>query len=392
MIKDKKILLCVTGGIAAYKSIDLASSLVKSGAIVKTIMTHSALEFITPLSFRSITKHSVSFDLFDTHAPIEHISLSDWADIIVISPATANIIGKIANGIGDDLLTTTVMASTCPKLIIPAMNVNMYENPIVQENMQKLNNAGYMILTPDVGLLACGKEGIGRMPSPVEILYAIKTYLVYGRDLLGKKVLVTAGASRERIDPMRYISNLSSGKTGLSIARAAALRGAEVTVIHSRVHEPLPYYTNNISTYSANDMQNEVLKISENFNIIIMCAAVADFTILEPALQKIKKKEDISITLTQTKDILLELGKRKDSKQFLIGFAAETENIRENARHKMINKNLDMIVANDISVAGLPESHIMIFSKGKQLPAEHSGDKFYLAHVILSEYLNVATS
>jgi phosphopantothenoylcysteine decarboxylase/phosphopantothenate--cysteine ligase len=400
MLKDKKILLCVCGGIAIYKSVDLASRLKKEGAIVKTVMTQSAMEFITPLTFRAITHETVSYKLFNAEAPIEHISLADWADLIVIAPATANIIGKIANGIADDLLTTVVMAATCPKLIVPAMNVNMWENPIVQGNIKKLVGGGhiaspmelaewggvgggYHILQPDSGTLACGSEGKGRMPEPEEIIYAIKSALYHHYDLKGKKILITAGASIERIDPMRHISNVSTGKMGLSLVRAAYLRGAEVTLVHSNLTEKLPYYSKNIQALSADEMYQAIMKIYINFDIIIMCAAVADFTPVHKSKQKIKKKDNMSLELTRTKDILSELGKLKKKTQLLIGFAAESENIIENAKEKLTKKNLDLIVGNSLSTAGTNDSEIYVITK-KGKPLKYKGDKFYLANQILS--------
>ena len=390
----KKILLCLCGGIAVYKCVELASLLVKEGATVKTVMTRSAMEFVTPLTFQSITKETVSHKLFSPEAPIEHISLSDWADIIVIVPATANVISKIANGIADDLLTTTVMASKCPKLIVPAMNVKMYENPILQENIEKLKRFDFKILEPETGHLACGYEGKGRMPEVDEILYAIKTYMFHELDLKGLSMLITAGASIEKIDPMRYITNVSSGKMGLSLARAAFLRGANVTLIYSSVSEKLPYFTNNIKALSAEVMYEQVMEKFNGFDIVISCAAVADFTPKYPSLEKIKKAGDIALELARTKDILYELGSKKD-KQFLIGFAAESENLFENATKKLEKKNLDMIVANDLKTAGKDYSEIMILKKGikeKDLMIKHQGDKFYLAHKILDEYKNAKTT
>jgi phosphopantothenoylcysteine decarboxylase/phosphopantothenate--cysteine ligase len=290
-LNEKKILLCVSGGIAAYKSVELASLLVKSGAIVKTIMTTNALEFVTPLTFQSITKQSVSYKQFNPDAPIEHISLSDWADLIVIAPATANIIGKIANGIADDLLTTTMMAATCPKLIVPTMNVNMWENPIVQENISKLKSLGYNLLEPDIGRLACGVIAKGKMPAPIEILYAIQTSIDFPNDLSGKKILITAGATVEMIDTVRFISNLSTGKMGVALARASYLRGAHVTIVHANISVDLPYYTKNIRVVSASELHDVVLNILEKFDIIICVAAVSDFTPVEVSTKKIKKTE-----------------------------------------------------------------------------------------------------
>jgi len=397
MLKDKKILLCLCGGIAVYKCVDLASMLVKAGATVKTVMTESAMEFVTPLTFKSITKESVSYKMFNPEAPIEHISLADWADLIVIAPATANIIGKIANGIADDLLSTTVMAAKCPKLIVPAMNVNMWENPIVQENIDKLKRLErrqkeYLVLEPDKGVLACGYEGKGRLPAVEEIVYAIKAalYVKTPRVQSSIKVLVTAGASVERIDPMRHITNVSSGKMGLALARVAYLRGAEVTIIHSSISEKLPYYTHNIEALSAQEMYAEVMKVYKDFDIIIMCAAVADYTPESPSKHKIKKKDDMAISLIRTKDILLELGKSKRAEQVLIGFAAESENLIENAKEKLIKKNLDVIVANDLSNAGKSDSEIFVLKKGSDSVEQYGGEKFLLANEIFDSVIAVS--
>ncbi|HOD54330.1 MAG TPA: bifunctional phosphopantothenoylcysteine decarboxylase/phosphopantothenate--cysteine ligase CoaBC, partial [Candidatus Cloacimonadota bacterium] len=242
MLQDKHILLGVSGGIAVYKAIELASLLTKAGAQVKTIMTANAMEFVSPLSFKSITKQSVSYKLFDEDAPIEHISLADWADIFIIAPATANIIGKIANGIADDLLSTSIMAGKAKKIIVPAMNINMYENPIVQKNITFLKTNGYLIMEPETGYLACGYIGKGRFPDPVEILDFIKISSLTEMVLQNKKVLITAGASREKIDPMRFISNRSSGKMGISLAKTAYVMGAEVKFIHAYIEDKIPYY------------------------------------------------------------------------------------------------------------------------------------------------------
>ncbi|MCL2064942.1 MAG: bifunctional phosphopantothenoylcysteine decarboxylase/phosphopantothenate--cysteine ligase CoaBC [Candidatus Cloacimonetes bacterium] len=393
MLDNKKILFCLCGGIAVYKCVELASQMVKEGAIIKTIMTKSAMEFVTPLTFQSITKNTVSYKLFNHEANIEHISLADWADIIVIVPATANIIGKIANGIADDLITTTVMASSCPKLIVPAMNVNMYENPILQENINKLKSFDFMFLEPEIGRLACGYEGKGRMPAIDEIIYALKVYLHHQADLKGKSFLVTAGASIEKIDPMRYITNISSGKMGFALARAAYLRGGQVTLIYSSVAEKLPYYVKSIQALSAKEMHDQVLRLFPDFDCVISCAAVADFTPQNPSPVKIKKSENLTIELVRTIDILKEMGEKKD-KQYLIGFAAESENILKNAHQKLENKNLNMIVANDLKMAGKTDSEIFIIKKNQNEDSsiQYQGDKFFLANKILDEYINDETT
>lgn len=396
MLRNKKILLGICGGIAAYKCVDIASSLTKAGAVVKVIMTTAAMEFVTPLSFRTITKESVSHRMFATDTPIEHISHADWAELIVVVPATANIVGKIACGIADDLLSTTIMASTCPKLIIPAMNNMMWTNPIVVDNVQKLRSHGYIVLEPESGLLACDistkcetaqkPTNVGRMPAVDEIIYAIQTTLHYPQNLKDKKILITAGATVEKIDMMRFLSNQSSGKMGLSLARAAYLRGAEVTVVHGKVSEKLPYYTKNISTMTAQDMYRVVIDIYKGYDIVIKCAAVSDYTPANFSPNKIKKSADMTLSLIRTKDILHDIGSMK-KKPFLVGFAAESENVVENAKAKYEKKNLDMIVANHLSVAGDDNSEIHILSKKSKKVASYKGEKFTLAHQILDEVL-----
>jgi len=395
MLQGKKILLGLSGGIAVYKAVDLASQLTKNGAIVKTIMTTAAMEFVTPLTFRSITHESVTDKLFNSEALIEHISLAEWADLMVIAPATADIIGKIANGIADDLLTTTILATKSKKLVVPAMNVNMYENPILQANLLRLKEYGFVIMEPEEGLLACGSTGKGRFPAVEEIMSAICSNIYYDHDLYMKKILITVGATRERIDPMRYISNFSSGKMGLALARSAYFRGAQVTVVYGSVQENLPYYTHNIQALSALEMFNVVIKISKKFDVIIGCAAVADFTPAKYSEQKIKKDgfpqsinaslhHELTIDLQKTKDLLFTLGKQKKSTQYYIGFAAESENHLENGYQKMSKKNLDLMVVNDLSVAGESNSVIRILSRSRENKIlEYQGSKPWLAHKIL---------
>ena len=383
MLKDKRILLGITGGIAAYKSVDLASKLTKSGAVVKTVMTRNACEFISPLLLKSITHQSVSVEQFNLNADIEHISLADWADLLVIAPATANIIGKAAGGIADDLLSTIITATISPILFVPAMNVHMYENKIVQRNIEILKKYGYFFAEPETGKLACGYEGKGRFPQVEEIIYHIKTYLNYKGDLIGKKILVTAGATRENIDPMRFISNYSSGKTGLALARAAFLRGAEVKFVVASVNENIPDYLDSVKTENAAEMYETVMKLFPDYETVIMAAAVSDYTPESPAERKIKKGENLSLKLRRTNDILAEMGKRKGKNQKLIGFAAESENIEKNALVKLEKKNLDFIVANDLKVAGKQETEVIII--GKDFRKKIAGDKFEVAHSILDE-------
>ncbi len=381
MLKRKKILLGITGGIAAYKAVDLASRLTKMGAEVKTVMTANACEFISPITIKSITHQPVITKMFDINADIEHISLADWADIVVIAPATANIIGKTATGIADDLLSTTIMATTAPVLFVPAMNIHMYENPIVQENIDRLSNLGYFFMEPEFGRLACGYEGKGRYPENDEIIYHISTYIKYKKDLKGKEVLVTAGASRESIDPMRFITNHSSGKMGLALARAAHIRGANVKLIHSSLGVKVPEYLESIETITAEEMYSAVQKVYPASDVTFMTAAVADYTPSKPEKQKIKKTEALELELTRTKDILKELGEKKTKNQILVGFAAESENIKENALIKIKEKNLDFICANDLKVSGEDNTELIIL--GHEIEQKIKGDKFSTAHQIL---------
>ncbi len=385
MIKDKNILLGVTGGIAAYKSVELASRLTKEGANVKVILTDHALEFITPLTFRSITGQSVVTKLFNSEAPIEHISLAEWSDLIVLAPATANIIGKIAGGIADDLLTTSLMAATSPILIVPAMNSNMLANPIVQENIDKLDHYGYHIMPPETGRLACGYEGKGRFPDVGEIVFYIKSSLTYQKDLHSRRIMVTTGACREYLDPMRFISNESSGKMGLALARAAFHRGAEVTLITGHITDKAPYFLTTYSASSAKEMSELTLRYAKEMDMIIMTAAVTDFQPLKSEVQKIKKEtlgpEGINMKFVPTQDILSELGKVKSSSQTLIGFAAETENLISNARKKLKAKKCDYIVANNINTAGKDITDVCLIDDRNEL--EIRGEKHFVAHQIL---------
>jgi phosphopantothenoylcysteine decarboxylase/phosphopantothenate--cysteine ligase len=386
MLKDKKILLGITGGIAAYKAVDLASKLTKMGAEVKTIMTSHACEFVSPITFKSITHQPVITKMFDVEADIEHISLADWADFVVIAPATANIIGKTASAIADDLLSTTIMATTAPVLFVPAMNIHMYENPIVQENITKLTNYGYFFMEPEFGILACGYEGKGRYPRNEEIIFHIGTYLKYKKDLVGRNVLITAGASREEIDPMRFITNHSSGKMGLALARAAYIRGANIKFIHSSISEYIPEYLNSVQAISAEDMHDVVLEEYTDSEITFMTAAVADYTPANPSKQKIKKSDELNLELRRTKDILKELGEIKNCKQILVGFAAESENLKQNALKKIKKKNLDFICANNLSVSGKNDTEILVLGDGMEVKL--NGNKFSVAHQVLDITLN----
>jgi len=354
MLAGKTVILGVTGGIAVYKAVELLRLLTKAGAKVHVIMTKAAVEFVTPLTFQALSGNPVHSELFNliTEQEIGHISLADRADLFIIAPATANFVGKLANGIADDLLTTTVMATKASVLIAPAMNVNMYDNSIYQENEARLKRHGYHFVEPATGWLACGWDGKGKLQEPAIILEEA-IYHLTEKDMDGIKVLVTAGPTREEIDPVRYITNHSSGRMGFAIARAARLRGADVTVVSGPVSIAAPFGVELVNIETAEAMHNEVLSRANGFDIIIKAAAVADYKPLQRAGQKIKKKSaETNITLVKTADILAELGEIKRNRQILVGFAAETENLKENAVAKLESKNLDMIVANDVSAEG----------------------------------------
>lgn len=354
MFKGKNIILGVTSSIAAYKSANVASALVKKGCNVNVLMTENATNFINPLTFEELTKHKCIIDTFDRNVQynVAHISLATSADAFIIAPASANVIGKIANGIADDMLTTTVMACKCPVIISPAMNTNMYENPIVQDNLAKLERFGYIIVPPAEGRLACGAIGKGKMPDEQVLLDYLERALSDKQDFKGKRVLVTAGPTQESIDPVRYITNHSSGKMGYAAARQAMLRGAEVTLVSGKVNLPPVPFVKMIYITTAEDMYNAVTAEFENTDIVIKAAAVADFRPKRIADDKLKKADGMdSIELEPTKDILKELGKNKNNR-FICGFSMETKNMTENSRKKLENKNLDMIVCNNLKVEG----------------------------------------
>ncbi len=352
---NKTVLLGVSGSIAAYKTASLASALKKLGADVHVLMTRNACNFINPITFETLTGNKCLVDTFDRNFEfsVEHVSLAAKADIVMIAPATANVIGKIAGGIADDMLTTTVMACRCCKYISPAMNTNMFENPIVQDNLKKLEGYGYRIIQPATGYLACGDTGKGKMPEPEILLKYILREIACTKDLAGKKILVTAGPTQEAIDPVRYITNHSSGKMGYAIAEAAMLRGACVTLVSGQTATEPPMFVDVVPVVSAQDMYEEVIKRSDEMDIIIKAAAVADYRPLNVAQEKMKKKDDdLSIALERTTDILKYLGEHKRQGQFLCGFSMETENMIENSRAKLEKKNLDMIAANNLRVEG----------------------------------------
>lgn len=354
MLEGKTVVLGVTGGIAVYKAVELLRLLTRAGARVHVVMTKAATEFVTPLTFQALSGNPVHSELFNliTEQEIGHISLADRADLFIIAPATANFVGKLAHGLADDLLSTTVMATKAPVLIAPAMNVNMYDNPIYRENETTLKRHGYLFVEPATGWLACGWEGKGKLQEPTVILEEAVNSLT-AKDMIGIRLLVTAGPTREEIDPVRYITNHSSGRMGFAVARAARLRGAEVTLVSGPVSIDAPFGVELVKVESAAEMHAAVTSRAENADIIIKAAAVADYKPLQRAGHKIKKKTDeTSIPLVKTTDILADLGKIKRDAQILVGFAAETENLQSNALAKLLSKNLDMIVANDVSVEG----------------------------------------
>ena len=355
MLRGKTVLLGVSSSIAAYKICDLARMLTKLGAEVHVSMTANAQNFVHPLTFETLTQHKCLIDTFDRNFEysVEHVAIAKKADVVMIAPATANVIGKIANGIADDMLTTTVMACPCKKLIAPAMNHNMYHNPIVQENLEKLRRHGYEIVEPVRGMLANRDIGDGKLPDVDILLEHIIREAAFEKDLAGKKILVTAGATRESIDPVRFITNHSSGKMGFAVARAAMLRGAEVTVVAAHTDVEPPMFVNVVNVKSAEDMFHAVKEHLDESDIIVKAAAVADYTPVTVADNKIKKSDgDMSIPLKRTTDILAYIGEHKRAGQIVCGFSMETENVIENSRKKLTKKNCDMICANSVKKAG----------------------------------------
>ena len=355
MLKGKKIVLAVTGSIAAYKIANLASMLKKQNADVTVLMTENAVNFINPITFETLTGNKCLIDTFDRNFQynVEHVSLAKETDLVMVAPASANVIGKIVNGIADDMLTTTIMACRCKKIIAPAMNTNMYLNPIVQDNIRKLKQYEMEVVTPDTGHLACGDEGIGKMPSEQVLFDYILRELALKKDMAGKKVLVTAGPTIEKIDPVRFISNHSTGKMGYALAENAMLRGADVTLVTGKTSISPPPFVKVIPVISARDMFEAVAEHMNEQDIIIKSAAVADYRPINPADEKIKKKEgDISINLERTEDILKYIGEHRKENQFICGFSMETENMVENSRRKLEDKKADMIVANNLKQKG----------------------------------------
>ncbi|MBE5063484.1 bifunctional phosphopantothenoylcysteine decarboxylase/phosphopantothenate--cysteine ligase CoaBC [Lachnospiraceae bacterium DSM 108991] len=355
MLKGKTVILGVTGGIAAYKSAWLTSLLVKAGADVQVIMTEHAREFIAPLTFEALTNQRCHTDTFDRNHEYstEHVSLASRADAVIIAPATANVIAKLACGIADDMLTTTVLACDCPKIVVPAMNTRMYENPVTQDNLEKLRKYGVTVVEPAAGRLACGDVGKGKMPEPDVLFQYVLMACAFEKDMAGKKVLVTAGPTQERIDPVRYITNHSTGRMGYSIAKICALRGAEVTLVTGQTALEPPLFVDVVPVVSARDMYEAVVERSVEMDVIIKAAAVADYRPAVTSDEKIKKSDgDMAIDMERTDDILGYLGSCKKPGQFLCGFSMETQNMLENSRAKLRKKNLDMIVANNLKVKG----------------------------------------
>ncbi len=395
MLKDINIVIGVTGGIAIYKACDIVSNLTKLNANVDVIMTESATEMVKPGMFRALSRNPVIVDIFDTprYWNIEHISLAQKAHILLIAPATANIIGKVANGIADDMLSTTIMASTAKVIFAPAMNTKMYENEIVQQNIKKLTSLGYQFIGPAPGRLACGDTGMGRLVNTNEITEFIINTVKPNKDLKDTKILITAGPTREPIDPVRFISNYSTGKMGYSIAEAAFARGAEVTLISGPTNISPPGGVTFVEVETALEMYNAVMDNFENHNIVIKTAAVADYRPETASIHKTKKSEqNLNLTLVRNPDILNELGKVKENK-ILIGFAAETDNVIENAKGKVSKKNLDFIIANDITKEGAgfgtDTNIVTIIDKNGNIEDIGKSGKTDIAHRILDKVVQL---
>ena len=355
MLQGKTVVLGVTGGIAAYKMPNLASALVKLGCNVQVLMTQNATQFITAVTFETLTGNKALVDTFDRNFSfqVEHIAVADQADLVMIAPATANVIAKLAHGLADDMLTTTVLACNCPKIVVPAMNTKMYENPVTQDNLNTLRRYGWEVVEPASGYLACGAVGKGKLPEPEALLQVILHNLAHEKDMVGKKVLVTAGPTQEALDPVRYLTNHSSGKMGYAIAQAAARRGAQVTLVSGPVALKRLPYVETVDVVSAQEMFEAVTARAAEQDIIIKAAAVADYRPMVVAEDKMKKSDDaLSIPLERTQDILGWLGQHRQPGQFLCGFSMETQNMVENSRKKLEKKRVDMIAANNLKVEG----------------------------------------
>ncbi len=357
MEQKKTVLLGVTGGIACYKSAMLASGLVKAGYNVEVLMTPNATQFIAPLTFEQLTGNRVAVDTFDRNFPhqVEHIALADKADLVLIAPATANVLAKCAHGLADDMLTTTVLACNCPKMAAPAMNTKMYLNPVTQDNIATLRGYGWTVLEPASGRLACGAVGPGKMPEPEDLLEQVQLVLGHEKDMAGLHLLVTAGPTQEALDPVRFMTNHSTGSMGYAIARAAAMRGAQVTLVSGPTSLKAPAGVEFVPVVSAQDMFEAVTSRADQQDVIVKAAAVADYRPAHVADNKIKKgagDEDLTLELERTQDILAWLGQHKKEGQFLCGFSMETQNLVENSRKKLVKKNLDMVAANSLTVPG----------------------------------------
>lgn len=395
MLKGKTVILGVTGSIAAYKSAALSSMLKKLRCDVHVVMTKNAVNFINPITFETLTGNKCLIDTFDRNFQykVEHVALAKRADLLLVAPASADVIGKLACGIADDMLTTTALACTCQKLLSPAMNTNMYRNPVVQDNLARLEGYGYEIVKPGTGLLACGDVGEGKMPEPDELVDYVLRAIARPKDLAGKRVLVTAGATMEPLDPVRYLTNHSTGKMGFAAARACMLRGARVTLVAGHTDDQPPRFVNLIRTGSAQEMFEAVKELYPEQDIVIMAAAVADYRPSEVCAEKMKKsEEELLLPLTRTRDILKYLGEQKRKGQFLCGFSMETEHVLENSRKKLYGKNLDMIAANSLRQPGAgfgTDTNVLtLITKDKVLPLELMG-KEEASDRILDEILRI---
>lgn len=395
MLKGKTVVLGVTGSIAAYKMANVASMLVKLHADVHVIMTENACQFITPVTFETLTGNKCMVDTFDRNFQfhVAHISIAKKADVILVAPASANVIGKLANGIADDMLTTTAMACTCQKIVAPAMNTNMYHNPILQDNLKKLEGYGFTVIAPEKGVLACRDIGDGKMPSEDVLVGYILREIAHEKDLAGMKVIVTAGPTQESVDPVRYITNHSTGKMGYELAKAAMLRGAEVTLVSGVTNLEPPMFVDYVQVKSAGDMFEAMKSRFLDNDIIIKAAAVADYKPKSYSDEKTKKKDgEMSIELDRTQDILKYLGEHRREGQFYCGFSMETQNMLENSRVKLDKKNIDMVVANNLKIAGsgfgTDTNVVTMISKEEEIQLELLS-KAEVAHKILDEILKL---
>ena len=395
MLAGKTVLLCVSGSIAAYKIAYLASALKKLKADVHVLMTRNATNFINPITFETLTGNKCLVDTFDRNFEfsVEHVSLAKAADVVLVAPASANVIAKLAHGLADDMLTTTVLACTCRKIISPAMNTRMFENPITQDNLKICEHYGMEVISPASGYLACGDTGAGKMPEPEVLLQYILKEVQYEKDLKGKKILVTAGPTREAIDPVRYITNHSTGKMGYAIAKTAALRGADVTLVSGPAEVEPPMFVNFVPVVTAKDMFEAVTSRSDEMDAVIKAAAVADYRPKFVNTEKTKKKDgDMAIELERTDDILKWLGEHKKDSQFLCGFSMETEHMLENSRAKLKKKNLDMIVANNLKVAGAgfgTDTNVVTMIRGNKETELPIMSKEEVAGAILDEIFGI---